>query len=170
MVSNLAKEAEMDGPATSSTQAVDRGRRTVALVMIVAGLLYTTISLQLKRGDLAHPGPGLFPVVVGVLAVLSGVLGLLELRRKVPVTAAERSTGWRPWIFLGAMGLGVVLLPLVGYVVSALVTATAVSWVAGQRTWWKAVVTGLVIALVSTYLFRDVLGVFLPSWIVDEWL
>ncbi len=168
MESNLAQATQTDGTAASST-SVDRGRRTVALLMIVAGLLFTAASLQLRRGDLAHPGPGLFPVVVGVLAVLSGLLGLLELRRQVPVTA-ERSSGWRPWLFLGAMGLGVFLLPLVGYVLSALVTAAAVSWVAGQRTWWKALLTGLVIALVTTYLFRDVLDVFLPAWIVDEWL
>lgn len=170
MLSNPVEEAQVEDPTTVGTDAVSRGRRTVALVMIGAGLFYTAASLRLDRGDLAHPGPGLFPLLVGVLAVLSGGLGLLEVRRQVPVTVAERSSGPRPWLFLAAMGLGIVLLPLVGYVVSALVLGTAVSRVAGQRTWWKALLTGVLIALVTTYLFRDVLDVFLPAWIVDEWL
>lgn len=170
MESNLANDAPVHGPEAASHQAVDRGRRIVALVMIVAGLLFTVASLQLERGDMAHPGPGLFPLVVGVLAVVAGLLGLLEIKRQLPATVPDRSSGLRPWLFLGGMGVGVFLLPLAGYVVSALVTAAAVSWVAGQRTWWKAVLTGVVIALVSAYLFRDLLDVFLPAWIVDEWL
>lgn len=170
MESNPANDASMSVPTPTNRPDIDRGRGIVSLVMIVAGLLFTVISLQLDRGDMAHPGPGFYPVIIGVLAIISGVLGLLELKRRVPVSASDHSSGLRPWLFLGAMGLGVALLSQVGYAVSALVAATVVSWVAGQRTWWKALLTGVLIALITTYLFRDVLDVFLPTWIVDEWL
>lgn len=150
---------------------VKRGRRVVSWVMIAAGLLYTITSTRLDRGDLAHPGPGLFPLLVGVLAMVSGGLGLLELRRGVVGTSGdEASSGSRPWWFIAAMAVGVVLLPTLGFVVSAFVTGSAVSWVAGQRVLWRALLIGVILAVVSAVLFQDVLGVYLPSSVLDEML
>lgn len=149
---------------------VARGRGIISLVMVVAGLLFTAASLRLDRGDLAHPGPGLFPIVVGVLAVLAGLLGLLELKRgQISGGGEDFSAGPKPWFFIIAMSLGVILLPLLGFLVSAFVTATCVSWVAGQKTLWKAALTGVCIALVATIVFHR-LGVYLPSTALDAWL
>ncbi|MCD9153141.1 tripartite tricarboxylate transporter TctB family protein [Aeromicrobium duanguangcaii] len=156
------------GPAALG--AVTRGRRLISLTMIAAGLLYTVASLQLDRGELAQPGPGLFPLLVGVLAILAGGGGFWELRRgHVGSDGEAMSSGRKPWIFLVAMTLGVLSLPTLGYFVSALVCGMAVSWSAGQTKVWKALLTGLGIAVVSTFVFVRVLDVYLPSSFVDSW-
>lgn len=153
----------------SALASVARGRRIVSLTMIGLGLPYTVASLRLDRGDLAHPGPGLFPVLVGVLAVLAGLGGVVELRRgQVSATGETLSSGKKPWIFIAAMALAVVLFPTMGYFFSALVGGAAVSWSAGQKTLWKALLIGLAIAVVSSILFRELLDVYLPSSILDE--
>lgn len=170
-MSNPVNDLDEGAGSSAALDKVARGRRTISLIMIVAGLLFTVASLRLDRGDMAHPGPGLFPILVGVLAMISGVGGLLELRRgQVGAPSDEAPTGAKPWYFIGAMMAGVVLLPTLGFMVSAFVTATAVSWTAGQKTWWKALLIGLSIALISTILFREILDVNLPSSVLDEWL
>lgn len=158
-----------DGGVATSHTAWTRGRAIVSICLIVGGLLYLFAAFGLDRGDLAHPGPGLFPILIGGLAVVAGILGLLELREGHELGTHEvEVVGKKPWIFIGTMAFAVILLPTVGYFVSALAGGAAVSWAAGQKVWWKALLTGLGIALVSSIIFRMVLEVPLPSSIIDE--
>lgn len=148
--------------------ALVRGRRMISLGMVAVGLLFTVASGQLDRGTLANPGPGLYPILVGVLAMLAGATGLLEIRRgQIGPADDDMVTGHRHWVFLAAMALAVFLLPLLGYFVSAAIGGSVVSWSAGQKIWWKALLTGLMIAVVSSIVFISVLGVYLPGSIID---
>lgn len=93
-----------DGGVATSHTAWTRGRAIVSICLIVGGLLYLFAAFGLDRGDLAHPGPGLFPILIGGLAVVAGILGLLELRRATSWGLTrlrwwERSRGFSsaPW-------------------------------------------------------------------------
>lgn len=110
-----------DGGVATSHTAWTRGRAIVSICLIVGGLLYLFAAFGLDRGDLAHPGPGLFPILIGGLAVVAGILGLLELREGHELGTHEvEVVGKKPWIFIGTMAFAVILLPTVGYFVSAL--------------------------------------------------
>ncbi len=147
----------------------NRGRMIVSAVTVLGGFGLVAASWDVDRGDLAHPGPGLYPLVVGVLAILAGATGLVEERRSAPSAAGTSvAADPKPWIFVAAMSVGIIALPTLGYLVSALITGTAVSWAAGQRTWWKALLTGAVLAVVSSLVFRDLLDVYLPASVIDE--
>lgn len=166
--------AENSDPVRSSaddTVRIARGRAIVSGLMFAAGLVFVAASLKLDRGDMAHPGPGLYPLVLGVLAAVAGIAGWLEARGTEARFSVESSgSSLRPWGFIAAMTAGAIALPTLGYLVSAFITGTAVSWVAGQRTWWKALLTGLAIAVVSSLLLRRALDVYLPASMIDELL
>lgn len=168
-MSNPTASIAEDTSATKSESTVILGRRIISLSMIAVGVLYTVASLQLDRGTMAQPGPGLYPIVVGALAITSGAIGLIELARgQVGASADAMTTGRKPWIFLAAMCIGAALLPTIGYFLSAVICGAAVSLTAGQKVLWKAALTGVGIAVASALLFIKVLDVYLPASGIDR--
>ena len=46
--------------------------------MLAVGLVYGSMALSMPRGSLAYPGPGLFPMAIGVFLVVTALGCLLQ--------------------------------------------------------------------------------------------
>lgn len=141
------------------------GVDTAALIL---SLLYLWGALGYSRGTMARPGPGLYPLFVGVLLV-SACIGIIVTDLLKPAQGRlEIPKGkdlGRVLAVLGAGAAYVILLPLAGHLVASIVTMFAVMQAMGMRSWPMKIGLTIAMALVFYGLFDILLQVPLPRGI-----
>lgn len=131
------------------------------LAGLAAMLLLDAAGLK-QDGGYAGVGPADVPRIVAygllVLAVMTVVAGLRgDLPR--PPRQAPAPVMW----IMGGLGLQLALLHVVGFVISGALLFGMTARGFGQRPLWKALVVGLVLALVIYGVFDRVLRLNLPG-------
>lgn len=139
----------------------------VGLTGVALGLAYLAEALRYPWGTAARPGPGLYPVLVGILLALSSLGVSLEGRRhredRGDVSWPRGSARWRVLAALGASLGYVTLLPYVGHPVAGALAIAIVLRTMGMRPWWLVGSAAVGMALGAYYLFGVLLGVRLPT-------
>ncbi|MBQ0923577.1 tripartite tricarboxylate transporter TctB family protein [Saccharopolyspora endophytica] len=143
----------------TGARAAGRSHRTVPAALTALGALAAVVSVGLGLGSTTQPGPGTWPLVASAGVVLSGAW--------LTVTGVERPEGvartdlGRVLAAAGTLALFVVLLPLVGMPVPALVAI--VVWLRLFGESWRLTVITAVLAVVSLQIvFVELLAVPLP--------
>jgi putative tricarboxylic transport membrane protein len=137
-------------------------------VVVAAG--YLLAALDLERGTLASSGPGFFPVIVGVAFLVISVLTVVETIRSAPddgdvlPPAEQRRT---VALFLVLTAGYVLLLPSLGQYLAASIFVVLVLKLLGVRTWIHAVGFGVVIAVLVSGFFIELLGVRMPEGLLE---
>lgn len=142
--------------------------RLAALSMLALSGAYLALALPLPRGLAARPGPGFFPLLVGVFLCGVALAFVAETFRRSLRTPTAWDAGaltagarWR----VAATGAALIgfclLLPWLGYPVVTLAFVGLLLRSLGAG-WTAAVVSGLLSAAASYYLFAVLLGVPLP--------
>jgi putative tricarboxylic transport membrane protein len=143
--------------------------RLVALALLVVGGVYLASALPLPLGTMARPGPGFFPIAVGVFALVVGAVWVAIAMRRVPAAAgpafASASSRGRLLSTAGVLVGFCLLLPWVGYPVAAFLFVAVLLRVLGAG-WFTSVGTAVASAAVSYYLFARLLGVPLPPGVL----
>lgn len=145
--------------------------RLAALAVLAASGGYLAFALAFPLGTTARPGPGYFPVVVGVfLCVVAAVFLLASFRRAAGVLITATTDAAR--IRVGAMAVGligfVLLLPWTGYPAVAFGFVALLLKRLGGAGWRTTLVTALASAAGSYYLFAKLLEVPLPRGVFFE--
>jgi putative tricarboxylic transport membrane protein len=142
--------------------------RVVGLVVAVAAGMYLTLAMALPYGTTARPGPGFFPLLVGIFGCVVGLAMSVRAFRapvQAPATpkgtrdAAARNRALSTVIGLVAFCL---LMPWIGYPLVAFGFVTVMLQRLGS-SWRRAVITGALTAVVSFYVFGVLLDVPLPN-------
>ena len=134
------------------------------LLFVVAGLGFAWGATFYRLGDSARPGPGFFPLGLGLLTAL---LGLVILFKALSVERADGdpigAIAWKPLGFIaGAVILFGWALPHLGLVL-ALPLLVIVSALAGDEFRWREVlVNALVLTVLSWAIFIWGLGLTIP--------
>lgn len=154
-------------PAPRALDGVRKGRMIAGAVTLVAGAVYTAHAFTLPMGTMAQPGAAVFPILVGAATLVISVITIAEARFTTKVTGEyERPADGRQKYVLGMAGaiLGyLLLLPFLGqYLASALFGAVAVRLLR-DGPWWRAALYGVLLGLVISYVFLELLGVRLPA-------
>jgi hypothetical protein len=142
--------------------------RVIALAMLVAGALYLMQALRMPLGAAARPGPGFYPAAVGAFAcVVALVVVALAFRPAKTAAAPDEPEGMpddrrRVWLTVVTLAGFCLVLPWIGYPLAALLFVTATLRQLGAG-WGGAVLTALLSAEGSYYLFAGFLGVTLPQ-------
>jgi Tripartite tricarboxylate transporter TctB family len=141
--------------------------RLVALALLLASAGYLVLSLALPHGTMVRPGPGFFPLAIGaflcavslayLVASLGGATGVATAAE--PFQAAARTRVVAAGTTLVA---ACALMSVLGYPVVAFTFVAFLLRALGGRRWTVIVVTALLSAAVSYYLFAVLLGVPLP--------
>jgi putative tricarboxylic transport membrane protein len=149
--------------------------RVAALAFLVASSLYLAASLTFPVGSAARPGPGFFPVGIGVFLCAVAMLFLVAAFRARPaIAAAERAAAMpqdaRRRVAATAAGLVAfcLLLPWTGYPLTAFLFVAVLLKRLGGGGWVGAVAAAVVSAAGSYYLFAMLLGVPLPRGVLVE--
>ena len=143
--------------------------RVLALTLLVVSALYLFQSLRMPLGMAARPGPGFYPAAVGAFAcVVALVVTALAFRRGEPDPEADDEVEEAPadlrrvTLTVATLAGFCLLLPWIGYPLAALLFVAATLRLLGAG-WNGAVLTALLSAEGSYYLFASLLGVTLPQ-------
>lgn len=135
-------------------------------VMFVAiGGLFAGFATSYEVGTAARMGPGYFPLMLGVLLALLGLLiGWQSTDRKAPEMALEK-VGWRELLLiLGAVALFGIVLPVLGMVIS-IALLILIAAIASHEFSLKETILSIAVLLIMSYLvFVKGLELQFPVW------
>lgn len=145
------------------------GALAVALLGAVLALVYMAGARRLGLGVLDEPGPGLYPLLVGVLLVIGAAGTAVEALAHPPGPAGwpEGAAGRRVLVLVAAVLGYAIAMPYAGHpLAGAIVTLVALE-VMGLTGWPLKLGLAAAAGLASHYLFAVVLGVPLPrgAWL-----
>jgi hypothetical protein len=136
-----------------------------AAVGSVLAIGYLIAGQEYPWGKMAEPGPGVYPLAVGIL-MLAGAVGLgLEARVRRLHLGAPWPVGAGRWRVLAvlASGLGyALLLPYLGHLFMGTLVSLIVLRVMGLPRWPLCIGLAIAVGLGSYYLFGKILDVPLP--------
>ena len=161
---------ESPGGRTPSTGGADQkriGRLVVGVLALALSIGYLLQSVSMPQGTLDSPGPGMFPVGVGIAAIVislvvvveglvgAGAKGSLEL----PVGFERRQV----LIFMGTLVGFILILPLAGQYLAASIYVVATLKFLGRLSWIRSIILGVLIGAGVSLLFAEVLEIPLPA-------
>ncbi len=137
----------------------------------VAGLLYVLIgggtaigSFSYRLGTTTQPGPGFFPLALGLMLVVLGLIVLIgDLRKQPDLRARIEGLHWRGPVFvvLAVLSFGL-LLKTFGVIVAVAALSLLGSFASQESRWRGTVVITAVFCITSVVLFVWGLKVQLP--------
>ena len=145
--------------------------RAASLLFLLTGSYGFYFSIQLPMGRWNEPGPGVFPVTLSILLLVSGVSWFILGRREPGGENQGKKTGWRdivnnlstPLKIIGVTALLILFFNRVGYLVaSSLYLFVLFFWVSRYRI-IVSITLALSIAIGSWYFFQKILSVQLPK-------
>lgn len=147
----------------------------VAVLSVVISLFYLFEDRNYGLGSMARPGPGLYPLLVGIVTLIFTSMTAVEVARGknqvgISYDWPSGAARWRvATVVLAGFGYTVLLTSL-GELVVGFLAAVAVVWVMGVKTIWKALIIAAILAGAFHLIFSVLLGVPLPrGTLFDEW-
>jgi putative tricarboxylic transport membrane protein len=139
--------------------------RAVSMAVLAACGVYVASGWTLPLGTIARPGPGFYPLAVGVFGALVSIAWVATTFRQAPAVAGGGTTTargrWRVGVTASLLVGFCFLLPSVGYPLAAFFFTGLLLLGLGAR-WTAALAIALACAVLSYYLFGVLLGVPLP--------
>lgn len=136
------------------------------LMFLIIGIAFAIGATNYTYGESARPGPGYFPLLLGVIMSLLGAIVLfkaltIESDGGDPIGAIA----WKPLLLIvGAVALFGLLLPRLGMVIT-IPALVAVSSLAGDEFHWlDAVINSVALTIFSYLVFVLGLGLTIPLW------
>jgi putative tricarboxylic transport membrane protein len=147
------------------------GRLIIGVVALALSIGYLIQALGMPRGDIITPGPGMYPVGVGLAAIAISVIVIIEaLVSKANAGNVDMPSGVQRkqvLIFAGTLVAFVALLPLLGQYIAGSIYVVAVLKFLGNYSWVRSVLLGIAIGAGISVLFVEILDIALPRPIWD---
>lgn len=145
------------------------GRLIVGALGLLMAIGYTIQALAMPQGTAASPGPGLYPVGVGVVAIAISTVVIVEAivsrQTSGSVELPHRAQRKKVLLFLGTLVALVVLLPVLGqYVASALYVVTFLK-IMSPMNWWRSILYGAITGVGVSWIFIELLAIRMPTGI-----
>jgi putative tricarboxylic transport membrane protein len=162
---------------------VKLGSIVFAGLILAIGLVFEIMALNMPRGRLSYPGPGLFPMIIGIFLIVTALGCFLQeiLSRKKRSAGPSASPlpnqdsappdgrNVKKTFQLMASLIGYTLvLNTLGFVISICAFLVIAIRIFGYRRWFPALAMAIVIAGISYVSFVLWLKVPLPLGILEE--
>ena len=135
-----------------------------AVMFLVIGSGQFYMALALPRGTLAEPGPGVFPLLVGILMCAASLACLAQVifdRNQIEFNLLADAA--RPAVLVVALAAFLVLLPRVGFILPALLLQLVTLQVFGMRGAWRRLAVATATTAAAVLIFEKLLGVQFPT-------
>ena len=153
-------------PATPS-RARSRNQRDFwsGLLFIAIGAGLALGALNYKLGSAAEPGPGYFPLGLGVLLAVLGVVVLGRSRAAGANGGRIGRIAWRPLVIITlAVAMFGFALPRAGLLVAMPLLVVVTSLAGDEFAWREALLTAAFMTVASWLIFVVALSMPLPLW------
>jgi putative tricarboxylic transport membrane protein len=108
------------------------------LFMFILGVVITVTSWGYGFGSLRRPGPGLYPIFIGVMICIFTLFILLsEIRSKASKPVLDNEGAKNLILMTVTFALWIAAMPLLGYVVVTLLATYAFCKIMKLEGWWK---------------------------------
>ena len=146
-------EETLDGVSVTMT--------ATSLVVVLLGAATVHAARGLGYGTLAEPAPGLWPLVLGAVLILLGLLLLLVDLHLAPEPFTRRS--WRPAVAVAVCGAYVETFLALGPSLPTFIFMFCwLRWLSA-RSWRSALVVSAAVAAALYFIFVVALGISLPT-------
>ncbi|MCX5819089.1 MAG: tripartite tricarboxylate transporter TctB family protein [Deltaproteobacteria bacterium] len=145
--------------------------RIVSLGILIFAMVYTAGAIALKVGTLAQPGAGQFPAAIALCLLVVSAFHVWRTFRRT----AEKDEG-HSWTQLAPAGIAAALIvyPILLKTLSFLLSTFIVLFILLRLLRFKTTLTSFLTALVTTILsfiiFTGLLGVVVPSGIMEQFI
>ncbi len=145
----------------------------VATVFTLFAIFYLATAVHLPLGTRNQPGPGVYPILVGLLMLGSSLSLLLRalLGRQAVHAPVEWPSGLARWRMLAVAGASagyILLMPYLGDALAGMGTMLLVLRVMGMRRWLMACALAVGMALTFHYVFVVLLSIPLPRGVLFD--
>jgi hypothetical protein len=137
----------------------------VMFLLIAGGQVY--LALDLSRGTLAEPGPGLFPLIVGTLMGAALLLCFWPaVSERNPARFDLRGDAARLTVLVSVFALFILLVPRVGFILPSMLLQSVTLQVFGMQGLWRRLAVAAAITAAAVLIFETLLAVRFPtpSW------
>jgi putative tricarboxylic transport membrane protein len=145
--------------------------RVISLGILIFALVYLAGSISLKVGTGAKPGAGMFPTAVAV--VLLAVAALHAWRTFRGKIEEDKGHSWTQLAPAGIAGTLVVypfLLHLLSFMLSTFIVLFVLFRLLRFKTTLISFLTALGTTVLSFFIFDGLLGVTLPSGVMEQYI
>jgi putative tricarboxylic transport membrane protein len=139
-----------------------KGEAGIGLALAAAGGAIVWLGWEVPRGDLAQPGPGAFPLALGLLLGVIGVLSALDARRRRAVDAVQLGEA-RALACAGALLFAALAFVPIGFVPTGFLFLTLLFRLLAKISWPVALLAAGAVTAMAWAVFVRVLEVQLPS-------
>ena len=141
--------------------------RISSLVLVLLSVFILAESRRYSLGTIDYPGPGFFPVLLGIaIGLMSLALFIRSLARTRPLTSWPDRQGF---IAVGAIFMGILLFTLLlevsGYLLNTFLLFVMLLRPVGKQSWPLTMLISFAAVLISYLLFDVWLKVPLPRGI-----
>ena len=150
-------------------QSLRSGERLFGIAATLLGVWFLWQATELRQGPgYAAVGPRVFPIIVGIGFVASGI-GIVLRSGGSRLARGEDSTDWPTLAAMAALLAGFIALfsPL-GFPISAAVFVALGAWILGSRSTVRDAVVGVLLGGVTYLVFTRLLGLELPAGLLEE--
>jgi len=136
------------------------------LAFLATGIAFAVRAVNHPLGSAMHPGPGFFPLGLGLLlALLGAVLLFKSLAIEAEGGEAIGAIAWRPLLLIvAAVALFGFTLPHLGLVIALPLLVVMVGVAGGEVRWVELGVVAAAVTFVGWGIFVRVLGMPIPLW------
>ncbi|MEM3484738.1 MAG: tripartite tricarboxylate transporter TctB family protein [Candidatus Methanomethyliaceae archaeon] len=151
---------------------VEKKRITEVVIWVGLGSAITYLASTHETGSLREPGPGLIPLLTGVLIVL---LGLLMIKKTGNEKTQETKDYAKALIFprlaytILVLVVYIVLFERLGFVISTFLAMFGLSYDVRRRNYFESFVFSGATSLLGYLIFEKLLRCQLPKGIMDWW-
>jgi hypothetical protein len=151
---------------------VVRRDTATGIVVLLIGVVFLVYNLKYSLGQWANPGPGVFPLMVGVVWVILATWHLVSVLRKHEAPAREtlqesKTKGRTKALFIiGALVFYLLTVKWAGFFVTTFLFVVICSRLAGARGWGRPLALSVGINLFCYLLFGMWLKLSFPKGIL----
>jgi putative tricarboxylic transport membrane protein len=149
---------------------------TSSFIFILLGAGYLVYNTKNPLDTLNNPGPGLFPLILGVMLTLLAIYQMIQALQKnrvkeyqgkvQPQSVQGALQSWKnesgPLILAGAFAIYIILIPWMGFFISNFLFVVICSRLMGARDWKRPLFLAIGIDLFCYLLFEIWLKLSLP--------
>lgn len=135
------------------------------IIFVGTGLLFAAFAIKLQIGTAARMGPGYFPLLLGSLLALLGLIVILRALGSSGRESRLGSIGWREILFvLGAVALFAASLSSLGIVCATVLLIVTAAYAGHEFSWKETILLALVLVVLAYLVFVRGLNLPFPLW------